>query len=98
MARQVAARWLSENSRQEFRFTAMAGMGKSEADVRLMVGSLRRFRDGKAEIALADPVLDLGVREIVGTNSVEVWSSNLEGLRKVARWIETRGFETDFIW
>jgi len=98
MARQVADRWLADNSQKEYRFAAMAGSGKTELDVRLLVGSLRSWRDGKSRIGTLTAITDLGVREIVGTNTIEVWASDCDGLRKLAAWMESRGFETNFIW
>lgn len=98
MARQVADRWLAEVSQKEFRFAAMAGVGKSEVDVRLLVGSLRSWRDGRTKIGNLRAIPDLGVREIPGTNSIEVWASDCDGLRKLSSWMESRGFETNFIW
>jgi len=98
MARQVADRWISANSTEEFRFTVMAGSGKSELDMRLLVGSLRSWRDGKSRIGSLASIQNLGVREIVGTNTIEVWASDCDGLRKLAAWMESRGFETNFIW
>jgi hypothetical protein len=41
-------------------------------------------------------ISDLGVKE--RGDVVEVWSSNVEALRKLARWAETVGLNTDFIW
>lgn len=98
MARQVAGRWLAENSHREFRFSAMGGSGKTELDLRLLVGSMRSWRDGKSRIGSIPPISDLGVREISGTNTIEVWSADCDGLRKLASWMEARGFETNFIW
>lgn len=98
MARHLADRWLLDNSREEYRFSAMAGSGKTELDMRLLVGSLRSWRDGRSRIGSMNSISDLGVREITGTNTVEVWSSDCDGLRKLSSWMEARGFETNFIW
>lgn len=97
MARHVAGRWLRENSAKEFRFTAL-GRGKKEVDIRLLVGFLRGWRDGKQRIASLEPIRDLGVKEFSGTDMIELWSSNCDALRKLATWMESRGFETNFIW
>jgi hypothetical protein len=98
MAHNLADRWLSEVSRKEYRFAVLPGSGKSEVDMRLLAGSLRSWRDGRSRIASIPSVTDLGVREAAGSNSLEVWSSNCEGLRKLSSWMEARGFETTFIW
>jgi len=98
MARHLADRWLCDVSRSEYRFAVLSSHGKSEADMRLLAGFLRNWRDGKARIASLASIPDLGVREIVGTNTIEVWSSECDTLRKLASWMESRGFDTNFIW
>lgn len=98
MARELADRWLADNSRSEYRFSVMAGSGKSELDMRLLVGSLRSWRDGRTRLGSMTSIQDLGVREVVGTNTIEIWASDCDGLRKLAAWMEGRGFETTFIW
>lgn len=97
MAHTVANRWLGEVSRKEYRFSVFPGSGKTEVDVRLLAGCLRAWRDGKARIASVSAVSDLGVRES-SSNSIEVWSSDCDTLRKLSAWMESRGFETNFIW
>jgi len=97
MVHTVANRWLSEVSRQEYRFAVFPGSGKTEVDVRLLAGCLRSWRDGKTRIASVVPIQDLGVKES-SNNSIEVWSTDCDGLRKLSSWMESRGFETNFIW
>lgn len=76
----------------------MGGSAKSEVEMRMMMGSLRSWRDGRTKLGALAPIQDLGVREVVGTNTIEVWSSDCDGLRKLSTWLQERGFETDFIW
>ena len=97
MAHTVANRWLGEISQKEYRFSVFPGSGKTEMDVRLLAGSLRSWRDGKTKIASVPTLTNLGVRESAN-NSIEVWSSDCDTLRKLSFWIESRGFETNFIW
>lgn len=97
LAHTVANRWLNEVSRKEYRFSVFPGSGKTEMDMRLLAGSLRFWRDGKARIAAVASISDLGVKEST-SNSIEVWASDCDALRKLASWMESRGFETNFIW
>jgi hypothetical protein len=97
MAHTVANRWLDEISKKEYRFSVFPGSGKTEMDVRLLAGSLRSWRDGNTKIASVPLASDLGVRESVN-NSIEVWSSDCDTLRKLSSWMESKGFETNFIW
>lgn len=97
MAHAVASRWLDDISRQEYRFSVLPGSGKSEADMRLLACSLRSWRDGKSRIASLAPIQDLGVKES-SSNMIEVWASDCDGLRKLSAWMESRGFDTTFIW
>jgi len=98
MARQVASRWISENAREEYRFTVMPGSSKTDMDLRLLVGTLRSWRDGRSRIGSLSVIQDLGVREMSGDNTIEIWASDCDGLRKLSNWMESRGFETTFIW
>lgn len=97
MAHAVASRWLDEVSSKEYRFSVFPGSGKTETDMRLLAGSLRSWRDGKTRLASMNAVPDLGVKEST-LGSLEVWSSDCDALRKLASWMESRGFETNFIW
>lgn len=97
MAHAVANRWLDEVSRKEYRFSVFQGSGKTDVEMRLLSGSLRSWREGKIKIASLSPIVDLGLNDSVN-NSIEIWSSDCESLRKLSSWIESRGFETNFIW
>jgi hypothetical protein len=104
MAKSVAARWLKSASRDEYRFVIFGFQNHVKA--KRFASSLRVLRD-KTQIREASsesgdgfvniPVIpDLGVRE--RGDVVEVWSSNVESLRHLARWAEATGLNTDFIW
>lgn len=98
MAKSVANRWLHGLTRSEYRFTIFGFAHPSKA--KKFASSLRSLRDRQHKEASASTSLpaisDLGVRE--RGDAVEVWSSNVESLRKLARWAETVGLNTDFIW
>lgn len=101
MAKAVAARWLQGLARSEYRFTIFGFANQAKA--KRFASSLRSIRDRQQrQGALVDNIVripsitDLGVRE--RGDSVEVWSSNVEGLRKLAQWAESVGLNTDFIW
>jgi hypothetical protein len=88
LAKSIAAKYLSEVLRPEYRLTIF----HNSADTRNVPGLLLGMRDGRLRIAgLAAPP-DFGVRE--GFDSVSVWSSEDGTLRKLAAWFEARGFET----
>lgn len=100
MAKVVASRWLLAHSKSEYRFTIFGFQHPAKA--RKFASSLRSLRDKNlrkeaSEVDLRIPVIaDLGVRET--GDGVEVWSSNVESLRKLANWAEAVGLNTDFIW
>ena len=99
MAKAVAARWLQSASKGEYRFTIFGF--PTQVKAKRFASSLRAIRDKSQRMAgdgvVHIPVIaDLGVRE--RGDIVEVWSSDVEGLRHLARWAETTGLNTDFIW
>lgn len=99
MAKMVASRWLAAISRSEYRFNIFGFSHPAKA--KKLASSLRSLRDRQvregSETSSRFPVIpDLGVRET--GDGVEVWSSNVESLRKLANWAESTGLNTDFIW
>lgn len=98
MARSVADRWLKGHTRSEYRFTVFGFQTPRKA--KRFASSLRSLRDRqqlRTSASLRFPAIaDLGVKE--KGDSVELWSSNVEALRKIARWAESSGLNTDFIW
>ena len=99
MAKVVAARWLVAISQQEYRFTIFGFQHPVKA--KKFASTLRSMRDCRPHKEAGEgpriPVIsDLGVRE--RGDGVEVWSTNVEGLRKLAEWAESVGLNTDFIW
>jgi hypothetical protein len=94
MAKAVAGRWVAGVSRDEYRFT-LFGLGTPE-EARKFASLLRSWRDGKIKVASMDPIPDLGVKE--SGDVLELWSSDLQGLKKLATWAESRGLDTSFIW
>lgn len=94
LTKSVVSRWVSKVSTGEYRFTIF-GLGTT-GETRKFASLLRSWRDDKVRVASMAPIPDLGVRE--SGDTIEVWSSDLEGMTKLARWSESRGFETSFIW
>jgi len=88
LARSVAARYLSEVTRPEYRLTIFL----NGADGRNVPGLLTGMRDGRLRLAGLSAPPDFGVREEF--DSVAVWASDDKTLRKLAEWFEARGFET----
>lgn len=98
MAKVVASRWLVAISKSEYRFTIFGFHHPVKA--KKFASSLRSMRDRQVQAGSAGPrvpvIPDLGVRE--AGDGVEVWSSDVEALRKLAKWAESSGLNTDFIW
>jgi hypothetical protein len=100
MAKSVASRWIKGLSRTEYRFNIFGF--DSTAKAKKFASSLRSLRDrpnhrkSSETPTLLPSISDLGVRE--RGDMVEVWSSNVDSLRKLARWAESVGLNTDFIW
>lgn len=101
IAKAVAARWLQGLTRSEFRFSIFGFANQVKA--KKFASSLRAIRDRQQRrdasvdhIIHIPAIVDLGVRE--RGDSVEVWSSNVDGLRKLAKWADSVGLSTDFIW
>lgn len=100
MAKSVASRWIKGLSRTEYRFNIFGFDSAMKA--KKFASSLRALRDRPQQRRASDSVSaipsisDLGVRE--RGDMVEVWSSNVDSLRKLARWAESVGLNTDFIW
>jgi hypothetical protein len=97
MAKAVANRWLQGLTHSEYRFSIFGFAHPSKA--KKFASSLRSLRDRQHKEASSvslPSIADLGVKERGDT--VEVWSSNVDALRKLARWAETVGLNTDFIW
>jgi len=88
LARAIAARYLTEVSRPEYRLSILTG-----SDERVHVPSmLAGLRDGRLKFGSVDAPVDIGIREEF--DSVAVWSPDADTLRKIAAWFESRGFET----
>ncbi len=96
MAKSVANRWLQGITRSEYRFTIFGFAHPSKA--KKFASTLRTIRDRQhkqASVSLP-AISDLGVKD--RGDMVEVWSSNVEALRKLAKVAEAMGLNTDFIW
>lgn len=74
MAKRVAKTWLSANASPEYRLTVYP----SSWDTRNIPGVLRAFRDGRARIASAVPVPDLGIKATF--DRVDLWSRDKDAL------------------
>ena len=101
MAKAIAARWLQGLARSEYRFSIFGFANQAKA--KKFASSLRaiRNRQQRQDISTDDlvripAITDLGVRE--RGDAVEVWSSNVDELRKLAKWADAVGLNTDFIW
>ena len=95
MARVVSARWIAANSTREYRFSAFSS---SYADVKKTAFLIRLWRDGKKRIgSLGAPAPKMGVRELGAGDSFEVWSSDPDLMRRIATWLEGRGFQTTWV-
>ena len=94
MAKTVAARWLSALAHDEYRFSVY-GFEKPK-DLRHSAGLLRSWREGKTHLASLSPPANLGIRE--HGDRLELWSSDLAAIRKLAEWYGLSVLETTFIW
>lgn len=95
LAREIAARWVADNSQREYRFSVFGFARPSDA--RKAANLLRSWRDLKTKVSgLGEPGPQVGLR--TSGDGFELWSSDPEVLRRVARWAESNGWETDFIW
>jgi len=95
MARSVAARWVQSNSTREYRFSAFA---TNYADVKKTAFLIRLWRDGRKRVAsLGTPDPSTGVRELGAGDSFEVWSSDADLMKRMAGWLEGRGFQTTWV-
>jgi hypothetical protein len=98
MARAVAARWVLANSKCEYRFSAFS---PNYAEVKKTAFHLRFWRDGKTKIgSLGAPSKvssSMGIREIGAGDAFEVWSSDPDLMKRVAKWLEGRGFQTTWV-
>jgi len=94
MAKTVAQRFIESHLNAEYRLQVY-GSGQ---DIRKLPSLLRSFRDGKIRLSGLDvePIEDLGINE--NFDSLEIWSSHREPLKKLAHWFEKRGMETTGIW
>lgn len=92
MARNLARRWLEAAAHPEYRLTVYY-VGQ---EIKGLPNLLRSFRDGRVKIGSVEPIPDLGISE--GFDSVTVWSSDREALRRLSAWFEQRGFETTGVW
>ena len=96
MARRLAARWLRERMKPEYRMRVLA-VGPSR-ERRALPNLLRSFRDEKIKLGgdALEPIPDLGVRE--GFDEFIVWTADRNALLKLASWLENKGYETSGIW
>lgn len=94
MAKNVAQRFIEDRLSAEYRLQVY---GNSQ-DIKKLPGLLRSFRDGKINLTGLDTpyIEDLGIQE--NFDSIELWSTHREPLKKLASWFEKRGMETTGIW
>lgn len=93
MARNLALRWLSEKAHPEHQVRIFY-VGRENS--RGIPGVLRAFRDSKLRIGSLEAIPDLGVSEAF--DSVTVWSSDRQALKRLAAWFEGHGYETSGVW
>lgn len=100
MARSVADRWLKGHTHSEYRFSVFGFA--SPAKAKRFASTLRSLRDRPRRASSSSSpfrlplISDLGVKE--KGDAVELWSSNVESLRKLSKVAEAMGLNTDFIW
>lgn len=88
LARAIAARYLTEVSRPEYRLSIL-----TRSDDRVHAPSLLAgLRDGRVRLGGITSPVHFGIREEF--DSIVLWSSDSVTLRKIATWFESRGFET----
>lgn len=92
MAKRVAARWLAQKAKAEYRFSVLMG----QREIRNLPNLLRSLRDGKVAMAGVPTIADLGVAEHF--DKVTMWSNDREAMLKLANWFERRGFDTTGVW
>jgi hypothetical protein len=92
MVKRVASRWVESNVREEYRITVY----QSSNPIRNLPNTLRSFRDGRTKLGSVLPITDLGIK--VGFGTLEVWSSNRDGLIELDAWVQKHGCETSGIW
>ena len=92
MVKRVARMWLRRVAHTEYRFQVFLGA----KEIKNLPGLLRSMRDGKIAMEGIPQIWDLGVKE--GFDSISAWSADREGLKKLSRWFEVRGFETSGVW
>jgi hypothetical protein len=92
MAKSVAFRWLEDHFNPEYRVTIHL-MGK---EGRRIPSLLRGFRDGHLRIGSVSGIPDLGISE--SFDSVDIWSRDHAGLRKLVGWFDEHGYETSGVW
>lgn len=87
MAREVASRWLTANTRPEYRIVVHFLSG----DKRFLPAVVKSFRDKTATIGNVPHIPDLGMSESYG--SLELWSSDGSAIRALSAELVRRGFE-----
>ena len=94
MAKKIATQWVRNHLSAEYRLTIYHG--QPDNIIRNLPRLLKAFRDGRVKIAQVDMMSDLGIH--TRFDSIEVWSSNREGLVQIRDWLEKRGYETAGVW
>jgi hypothetical protein len=92
MAKRVAAKWLEERVRPEYRIAVL----DISFGVRNLPSYLKAFRDGRARIANVDRIADLGI-DVKGPR-MDLWSTDREGIVALEKWLSKTGCDTTGIW
>lgn len=87
MAKKVALSWLEERMLDEVRVQVFGG----KEYMRKLPILLKSFRDGKFKVSGVQAIEDLGILE--GYDSMTIWSSNVDEMKKLASWLESKGLE-----
>ena len=90
MAGEIAANWINKRTKQEHRMRVYSGTFDNLANL------LRSFRDGKMAVSGISRIPDLGIIEKM--EYIDVWSSDRDGMVRLAAWLDKRNIENTGVW
>lgn len=94
LAKILAQKWLRQEATPEYRMDILFGFDAKKA--KMLPSLLRAFRDGRVRLSSTAQISDLGIQE--DGESLQVWSSNHQGMKDLQTWLEKQGYETSGMW
>lgn len=92
MTKEIARKWIKKVAYSEYRLWVYG-----VSSIRRLPNLMKSLRDHKITMKDVENIDDLGIKDS-SFDCIELWSSDLEALKKLQVWFENKGCETTGLW